>query len=65
MSLTIKTEAGQVNVEAAVGRVTVNGSSMLAHEAMAMGSALFQAANEANCLAAKVASESLQNVVPF
>jgi hypothetical protein len=35
---TIKTEAGNVVIEATAGRVFVNGRSMLPHEAVLMGS---------------------------
>jgi hypothetical protein len=34
---TINTEAGKVVIEAEVGRVTVNGRSMLPHEAVLLG----------------------------
>lgn len=59
MSQVIRTEAGAVTIGAVVGRVNVNGSSVLPHEACQLAAALVLGAAEARDLAAKAGSEAL------
>jgi hypothetical protein len=57
---TINTEAGKLVIEPGVGRVVINGASMLPHEAMLVASELERAARAAQRNADQLAAERRQ-----
>ena len=59
MKSTIRTEAGVATIEAAIGRVSFNGASMLPHEATLLGSELVRVAGVADDKARQAQVEAL------
>jgi hypothetical protein len=58
MKITISTEAGAATVEATIGRVSLNGGSMLPHEAVQLAAQLVKGAKAANAEANVAASDA-------